>query len=94
MEGKLLTLSNWKGSRMSIKYSDSCLECLEEKAERYHNEIDEINKHVVLGFYQLKTVIYGWEKTNHYKLKLKIKYHENKSKQKHKKNTHDQKIYV
>lgn len=94
MNEKLLTLSEWKGKKMTIRYSDSCLGCLEDKAERYHNEIVEINNHVVLGFYQLKTTIHGWEKSNHYKLKLKIKYHENRSEQKHKKNTHDQKIYI
>jgi|NorSeaMetagenome_1021524.scaffolds.fasta_scaffold24022_5 hypothetical protein len=94
MMEKLLRLKGWRGKKMSMSYSDSCLSCLEKKAERFHNEILEINKHVVVGFYRLTTTICGWESTNHYKLKVKIRYYDDRSKQKHKENTHNQKIYI
>ena len=93
MKDSLLKLKGF-GKKMSVKYSDSCLACLEEKAERFHNEIININNHLARGAYILETKIHGWKSTNHYKLKVKIKYNESSSGKKHKENKHYQKIYI
>lgn len=87
----ILKMNGWKNGSLIMTFEDSDLKSLEKKAERFHNDIVKINE-VVKGYYCIRTIITGWEKTNHYKLKLKVKYYDDKSKQEHKNNIHKQKI--
>ena len=91
---EILKLTEHHGSEkknFSTRYYDSCIKYLEEKAEKFHNEIIQINKSIKVGFYQIQTEIIPDSKDEGYKLKIKVKYYVKKSKQKYKANSHRQK---
>lgn len=90
----ILKMDQWKGDKLVVNYEDSSLKYLEEKASKFHNDVNTINDSIVIGKYVVHTKITGNKKNTCFKLSVKIKYYSETTNHEHKKNTHRQKINI